>query len=278
MRFRVGAQVDSGLTGAGVFAPLYRSDALDVFVPQESCATLLSRLGGRPADVTSYGNELTDSSYRILGSLAEDFNADGYVDLYLVNHDPAQSNTLYVNRGYGSFMRAEKYRGNSPIFRVPGAHNAGAWGAAAGDVDGDGANDILLGGVDGTITLLVNDVLRGRKPGEDPGHHEKELPEAGVVSVHVAGKLGVLGAKVSLCDEKGRVIGLRQIGAEVLTGCRGPDTVNLAVREPGKYLVKVRYSDGLLRQWPVEVWPRRRIVVEARRERQPLSAAESGRP
>jgi hypothetical protein len=39
----------------------------------------------------------------------------------------------------------------------------------------------------------------------------------------------------------------RTVGTQVLTGCRGPDTVNLAVREPGDYTLRVRFADGTVK-------------------------------
>jgi hypothetical protein len=73
----------------------------------------------------------------------------------------------------------------------------------------------------------------------------------GIFTAAVKGRTGVVGAMVRLTDASGRVVALRQIGSNVGTGCRGPDTVNLAVREPGVYSFTVRYSDG--KEWKSSV-------------------------
>jgi len=43
--------------------------------------------------------------------------------------------------------------------------------------------------------------------------------------------------------------------------------VNLAVREPNKYALTVRYSDGLMRTWPVDLTtPQKHVVMHATRK------------
>ena len=65
-----------------------------------------------------------------------------------------------------------------------------------------------------------------------------------VLAVRVTGRVGVLGARVTLADEQGRMVARRDIGSNVSVGCRGPDTVALAVRRPGRHVLTVRFSDG----------------------------------
>jgi hypothetical protein len=91
---------------------------------------------------------------------------------------------------------------------------------AAGDVDGDGVADLLLGGVDGSVTLA---------------------------------------------DAQGRIVGRRDLGNNVCTGCCGPTTVNLAVREPGQYVLGVCFSDGHERKWPADLREQKRLFLEADR-------------
>jgi hypothetical protein len=198
----------------------------------------------------------------MLAVVAEDLNADGNVDIY-VGSRSALPNVFYTNRGYGSFMTPQKYKPDA----FPGnAHQKGAWGVAAGDVNDDGANDLLIGGADGKLTLAVSDVLAGRAAHEHPTYHQKKLEQTKIVTVRVSGKKGVLGARVELADAKGRVIGVRVIGSNVSTGCRGPNTVNLAVREPGTYVLTVRFSDGFTTRKPLDLASEgKRFVVAVKR-------------
>ncbi len=186
----------------------------------------------------------------MLPVIAEDLNADGNVDIF-AGSSVAQRNAIYGNRGYGSFT--------TPVMHKPGifpdeAYLRGARGLAAGDVTGDGANDLLLGGVDGSLVLIPNNALADRKPTENPKIAERVLARTKILTVQLRGKIGVLGATVSLADDKGRIIGMRTIGSNIATGCRGPDVVNLAVREPaGGHVLKVSYADGTVQRWPVDL-------------------------
>lgn len=246
-----------GLTGAGCFAPLWRTARPDLVVVSESSVNLIANLAGTVQDVTAAGNELTESSFAMLGAVAEDLNMDGLVDLY-VSSRQALPGAYYVNRGYGSFMTPEKYR--STVF--PGqAHQRGAWGLAAGDVNGDGANDLLLGGVDGTLTLLVNDTLGLRTPTEHPTYHEKILQQTTILTAEVRARTGAVGAKVVVTDADGRIVARRDVGSNIGTGNCGPASVNLALRRPGVYQLNVRFADGSQTGRSIDVTGRQRHLT-----------------
>jgi hypothetical protein len=132
------------------------------------------------------------------------------------------------------------------------AYKKGAWGVAAGDVNGDGMNDMLLGHVDGEITLVLSDAADMRRPTEYPTYHAKKLQQTCVVSVSLKGH-GTLGADVRLVDGGGKATVRRTVGTQVLTGCRCPDTVNLAVREPGEYTLRVGFSDGTVKEEKITI-------------------------
>lgn len=243
------AAADARGTGAATLAPLWRSGSTDLVVATEAGVRLFISENGSVTDAASYGNEITEGEPGLLGALAEDLNADGNVDVYAINAGRS-SNLFYMNRGYGSFMLPRKY--GSGMF--PGAaHDAGAHSAVAGDVNGDGANDLVLGTADGSVVILVNQTLAGRGEAEYPTAQERVLGRTSILSVTVEGPLGVLGAEVVLADDAGKVVGRRMIGSQVLTGNRGPDAVNLAVRDPGAYELSVCWSDGLARRWPIDL-------------------------
>ena len=140
------------------------------------------------------------------------------------------------------------------------AHSKGAGGVAAGDVNGDGMNDLLLGHADGEITLVLSGAAEMRKPTEHPTWHEKKLQQTCVVSVTLTGR-GVVGADVRLVDAKARIILRRTVAAQVLTGCRGPDAVNLAVREPGDYTLQVRFADATVKRRALTVGKTRQVKL-----------------
>jgi hypothetical protein len=271
MDFKTGGEAQ-GLTGAGCFAALWRADSWDLICTSQANLNLLARVGGQVREVSGYGNEITECTSDMLALIAEDLNADGCVDVYAASRS-AVPNMFYTNRGYGSFMTPHKYSDEA----FPGrAHQGGAWGLAAGDANADGANDLLLGAPDGTVTLMVSDTLRLRRPKPRPTHHERKRLQTRIVSARVRGRRGVLGAEVRLADESGRVVARRVIGSNVATGCRGPDAVNLAVREPASYTLTVRFADGATRSWPVDLPAAGgRVVVEADRDAPPPARAGS---
>jgi len=107
-------------------------------------------------------------------------------------------------------------------------------------------NDLLLGHADGTVNIIVSGAANIREPTEHPTYHEKKLQQTCIVSVSLAGH-GVLGADVQLVDGNGNTALRRTVGTQVLTGCRGPDIVNLAVRDPAGYTLRVRFADGTIK-------------------------------
>ncbi len=88
-----------------------------------------------------------------LGSVAADFDLDGWLDLYVAND--GQPNNLWINRGDGTFDDRAMLAGAA--VNAAGAAEA-SMGVDAGDIDGDGDDDIILTHlVKETNTLYVND-------------------------------------------------------------------------------------------------------------------------
>jgi len=248
---------DQGLTGASCFAPLWDPSRFDLVATGQFRLHWVGERRGSLRDLVPYGNEIWEGTDSMGPLIAEDLNADGNVDLYAGSRLDYR-NAIYGNRGYGSFTTPVLHKPD--IFSGP-AYQHGALGLAAGDANGDGANDLLIAGVDGNLVLIPNAALAERTPKENPTQAEQVLERTKILSVQVSGKVGVLGAVVSLTDSKGRVIGMRVIGTNVATGCRGPDTVNLAVREPGAMRLSVRFSDGHKQEWPVDLTASERCLT-----------------
>jgi hypothetical protein len=107
---------------------------------------------GRFANVTeSAGISRADGSG--LGVVAGDYNADGWLDLYVAND--ATPNQLWINRRNGTFVDEGMISGTA----VNAAGNPeGSMGIASGDVDADGDEDLFITNIIGeTFAFYEND-------------------------------------------------------------------------------------------------------------------------
>lgn len=196
------------------------------------------------AEITAYGNEIQDDIAGLFSVLAEDLNADGTLDLYAANHRPGSQGFFCTNRGYGSFMLEEKYANTPPI--PVEAYTLPARGLAAGDVNGDGANDLLISGLDGTVWLLINEVLTDRPLLADVSTRAEQRTqiETRLLTVQFGGGPGIVGAKIHLLNEAGELVAAREIGGNTNIGSTGPQQVVLAARVPGPHTLRVLFSNG----------------------------------
>lgn len=263
--FRTGVD-DYGQTGAGVFMPTYRNDQMDLVLPIEKDWLIVTNSGGIPTDITHYGNEISEGSDYHLATAYADLNVDGYMDIYTIA-DKQKENRFIINRGYGSYMHAKVHVDEKPLFKGP-AHASGGRSLALGDIDADGAPDILLGNDQGQLFLIVNDTLSMRQPGELLKKDQKRLLDVCVCAVRVLGPKGVIGAKVRLLDASGAVVIRKDIGSNTATGCSSPDNVCLAVRKPGAYKLQVTYADGHLFEQDLELNPQSPLTIVAQRSDQ----------
>ena len=133
----------------------------DLFVGVEQSQPLLLRnIGGGFEPVRNAGIETTE---RTISAVAADFDGDGFLDLFLANHedvywnapdppggaDNAQPDQLYLNNGDGSFR---------DFTDEAGVGNTG-WSLApvVADYDEDGDPDLFVGNDFGMDTLYRND-------------------------------------------------------------------------------------------------------------------------
>ncbi len=88
-----------------------------------------------------------------LGLVADDYNGDGWLDLYVAND--ATPNQLWINRHDGTFADEGLLSGSG----LNAAGNPeGSMGIASGDFDGDGDEDIFVTNIAGeTFVLYKND-------------------------------------------------------------------------------------------------------------------------
>ena len=95
---------------------------------------------------------LTEGYGNALGSLAADLDMDGWPDIYVAND--ATENNLWLNQHDGRFVDDGLLRG----FALNGAgQREGSMGIDAGDVDGDGDEDLFVTNlVTETNTLYIN--------------------------------------------------------------------------------------------------------------------------
>ena len=103
-------------------------------------------------DVTAE-SQIASAHGRALGVVAEDFDGDGWVDLYVAND--GDENQLWINRRDGTF-------GDEALLAGVALNHAGmaeaGMGVDAGDFDNDGDADLFVTHLDNeTNTLYVND-------------------------------------------------------------------------------------------------------------------------
>jgi len=250
--------------GTAAFGAVARPSRPSVYIVGGEHKNLVCDDDGNMLDVTGSGNEIQDPVAGLKMALAEDLNSDGTVDLYAASGIKGISSFYVANRGYASFMMPEKYSAGKVV--PPSVYNRPAWGLAAGDVNGDGAVDMLVGGLNGKLSLLVNETLTDRPKQADVSttHDIRKQIQTRIVTVRPAVKKGLLGCRLTLVDAKGKPVTHRWIGTNIGVGCCGPAQLTLAVREWGSYTLYLRMGDGSVRKQVLtinEKTPRHQVLT-----------------
>lgn len=263
-KFSSGPSGAPGMTGAGVFFPVLNTGRMDLVVPLTDGWIVVANDNGKPRDITAWGNEISEGSNDHLATIGDDWNLDGHVDLFTVSQANNGHNRYIVNRGYGSFMLATVHKAFEQMFQGP-AIESGGRSLASGDLNDDGAPDLVIGGGSGHVTIILNDTLATRAPMPHPPREIAVLEKTRLLTVRVLGTRGVVNARIRITDADGRFVARRDLGMNVANGNWDPTQVTFALRQPGKYKVAVAYADGFERTTDVDLTEKPRTTINVDR-------------
>lgn len=256
--------------GGSILAFDYDGDGYtDFFCDQGAGVLAHNERNGTFRAVTGTGLELGRPGYRC-GLAAGDMDGDGRLDVFVPGPGKAR---LYRNNGDGTFSNMMDASGD--LAGVGGPSLSAAWA----DVDGDGRMDLLVCSSGGAPRLLLGngkggftDVtdavgLRGLEGVrsaawadlDDDGYpdlvmncrdrvivalNELDHPKDRVpVTVEADVHRGLTGAIVRAMDDKGRLLGLRELGGAEGGGSQACPIAHFAV-PAGKCTFSVCLSDG----------------------------------
>lgn len=245
-KFTSGPDGKPGLTGAGIFMPVLNSGSMDLVVPLTDGWIVVENHHQKPRDITAWGNEISEGSNDHLATIADDWNLDGHVDIFTISQADNGHNRYIVNRGYGSFMLSTVHKAFEEMFPGP-AIESGGRSVSSGDLNDDGAPDLVIGNGAGNVTIILNDTLATREPMDHPPREMAVLENTPLLTVRVMGSRGLVNSRIRITDTEGKLVGRRDLGMNVANGCWDPTQVTFAVRVPGKYRISVTYADGLER-------------------------------
>jgi hypothetical protein len=164
------------------------------------------------------------------GLAAADFDGDGLVDLYFTHKQAA--NQLYRNLGGGKFTNVTATSGTP-------CTNQSSIGVVAGDINGDGAPDLIVSSFGGPHACLLND---GR------GHFTNVTLAAGLT-----GKSG--GTSLALADVDGNGtldLYFCNFAVEAILRDGGTITTRIINGQPvvtGRYAKRLKITDGKINEF-----------------------------
>ncbi|MEJ7596067.1 MAG: CRTAC1 family protein, partial [Planctomycetaceae bacterium] len=170
------------------------------------------------------------------GTAMEDFNSDGWLDLFVANGHVfynggqlpyLQPSQLFMNQRNGRFTDVSLSGG--PYFRT--SHSAR--GAAVGDFDDDGAPDLVVVHQNQPAALLRNRIVPAR------------FCRIQLIGTH--DHRDAVGAVVSIASQAGRIVRLTRSGAGYLSSS---DQRILLPADEDSIDVEVRWPDGSCESFP----------------------------
>jgi hypothetical protein len=214
----------------------------DLFVPQPRGCKLFRNDGtGHFVDVTEKAG-LASFTGRATCAAWGDLDNDGHLDL--VVGCLLGPNRVFRNKGDGTFEEATEAVGlGQRVFNTQAVCLA--------DVNNDGVLDVIFNneGQDSVI-LLGSPEFASKLP---------------AVTFAVRAKSGVVGSKVQVRDQDGKLLGRQEVSGGNGRGGQTPATARFALA-PGKYRVEVQFSNGEKRGRDITVavgTPLRDILDEA---------------
>ncbi len=150
-----------GQNGQGVssmgpaVADLVGGGSLDILVPDMDYGSLHSKQGGFWVDLQGHsGLAVICGQYTGWGAVVQDFDNDGYTDVFISNgdshHEYAEDAVLARNDGKGRFV--DVARGSGDFFQAKWSSRGATWA----DFDDDGNVDVLVVDTSGAPHLLRN--------------------------------------------------------------------------------------------------------------------------
>ena len=206
-----------------VFADFDNDGDLDLFVPGPGRPRLYrNNNDGTFTNVADAAGDLATLAEASFAAAWGDANNDGFLDLLVCCTKAGVR--LYLGDGKGGFKDATEAAGLAGL--------APAYAASFADVDDDGDLDLLVN-LEGKAVLVVNDMDRA--------------PDRAFLEVRVHADKGVVGAVVRVADEKGRPLGLRELGGAESCGGQACPVAHFGL-PLGKCQVSACLTDGRVAQ------------------------------
>ncbi len=212
-----------------VFGDCFNDGALHLLIPQETGCKLFRNDGkGHFTDVTAraglgrFRGQATSAAWG-------DVDNDGQPDLVIgCLRGP---NRFFRNKGDGTFEEAGAALGlDQQVFNTQAV--------CLVDLNNDGVLDMVFNneGQDSVVLLGNPETLNRKTP----------------VMLQVAGKSGVVGSRVELLDQRGKLLASQHVSGGDGRGGQAAPLARFALA-PGTYRVEVQYSSGVRRRKEIQV-------------------------